>query len=147
MKTNIRGGIFHLTSCVFILFFILLQSCASTSTTGINLEGSDFRKNLSGTWEGEWLGSGGLSGEQRIKISKIDGNKVHLTGYAEGGPNYSDTDEVSGRIENSNLLLTWPVTGCEDKYAMKRDDSNNLILVGYSKCQNFIGKVQLEKIE
>ena len=112
------------------------------------LKGNDFKENLAGRWEGNWyFGTG--SGKQHIKIIKIDGDKVHLTGYSEGG-NHPDTDEVYGRIENSTLLLTWPVAkpvGCKDEYTMKRDHSKNLILDGHYKCGGFTGKVQLKKIE
>jgi hypothetical protein len=146
MKTNIGGGIFHLAKYVLFFFIILVQSCASVSVT--RLEGIDFKENLRGLWEGKWQ-YGAKSGEQRIKIMKIDGNKVYLTGYSEGGP-HPDTDEVYGRIENSTLFLTWPAAaleGCKEKYEMKRDDSNNLILVGRFNCTGHGGPVQLKKIE
>ncbi len=71
-----------------------------------------------------------------------------MTGYAQGSGASPATDEVYGRIENSTLLLTWPVVDCEDELKMKRDDSNNLILDGGSECQGGIYvKVQLKKIE
>jgi hypothetical protein len=147
MKTNIRGGIFHLTKYVLFFSIILLLSCTSTSV--MRLEGSDFKENLPGLWEGKWY-SGSISDIVRIKIIKIDGNKVHLTGWMSGGA-HNDLDEVYGRIENSTLLLTWPAGadfGCKEEYTMKRDDSNNLILDGHQKCSGYgEGKVQLKKIE
>ncbi len=146
MKTNIGGGIFHLAKYVLFFFIKLVQSCASVPVT--RLEGIDFKENLPGLWEGKWQYQA-LSGETRIKIIKIDGNKVYLTGYSEGGP-YPDTDEVYGRIENSTLFLTWPgasLEGCKEKYEMKRDDSNNLILDGHWNCVYDSGTVQLKKIE
>jgi hypothetical protein len=90
------------------------------------------------------------SGKEHIKIIKIDENTVHLTGHMDGGLYYSDTDEVSGRIENSILLLTWPAaadSGCKEEYTMKRDNSNNLILEGHYKCGDVEGEVKLKKIE
>jgi hypothetical protein len=145
MKTNIGGGIFHLTKYVLFFFIILLvQSCASTSV--MRVEGDDFKENLPGLWEGKWYYSG-LSGKENINISKIDGNKVHLTGFMKGSADAGDTDKVNGRIENSTLLLEWPLPGCDEKYTMKRDDSNKLILDGNYKCGGFNGKVKLMKIE
>ena len=148
MKTNIRGDIFHLARCVLIFFIILLfQSCASTSTSVVHLEGDDFKKNLPGLWEGKWS-AGGYSGKQHIKIIKIDGNEVQLNGYAQGSGSTADTEEVYGRIENSTLLLTWPDIECKEKYKMKRDDSNNLILDGPSICEGLMsGRARLKKIE
>jgi hypothetical protein len=148
MKTNIRGDIFHLAKCVLIFFIILLfQSCASISTPVKSLEGSDFNENLPGLWEGKWS-AGGYSGKQHIKINKIDGNEVYLTGFAQGFGSVPDADEVYGSIENSTLLLTWPDSSCKEKYSMKKDDSNILILYGTSICESVIsGSVQLKKIE
>jgi len=146
MKTNIGGGIFHFTKYVLFLFFIFVQSCASTSV--MRLEGSDFKENLVGQWEGHWHWRARHSGKVRIKISKIDGNKVYLTGFNQGYPSL-DTDEVYGRIENSTLLLSWPLLDCTHEYIMKKVDSNNLILDdGHLNCDegNF-GSVQLKKIE
>ena len=54
------------------------------------------------------MAGSGYSGEVRIEIIKIDGNKVNLTGYAQGGISATASDKVYGRIENSTLLLTWP---------------------------------------
>jgi hypothetical protein len=113
----------------------------------MHLEDNDFKENLPGLWEGRWSYRN-RSGEVRIEIIKIDGNKVNLTGYAEGSGFSPTTDEVYGRIENSTLVLTWPVPDCKDKYTMKRDNSNNLILDGSSICGvNWNEKVQLKKIE
>jgi hypothetical protein len=81
-----------------------------------------------------------------IKITGIDGNKVHLTGFYARTQNHPDTDEVYGRIEYSTLLLTWPVAKAEKELKMKREDSNNLILDGHSKTKANV-KVQFEKIE
>jgi len=147
MKTKIRGGIFHLTKSVLFFSIIVILSC--TSTTVMRLEGNDFKENLPGLWDGHWSYLSGRSGKERINIIKIDGNKVHLTGYSAGGT-VSDTDEVYGRIENSTLLLTWPASwpgGCKDELRMIRDDSNNLILEGPFKCPGLSGKVRLKKIE
>ena len=146
MKTAIPERIFHLTKYVFFLFIIFLQSYAFASD--IRLEGKDFKENLLGLWEGNWTWVG-QSGKERIKIIKIDENKVHLTGFSEGG-NYPDTTKVSGRIENSTLLLTWPEaagSGCTEEYTMKRYDSNKLILDGHFKCGDIEGEVKLKKIE
>ena len=131
----------------FIVF--LLQSCVTTPTSVMRLEGSEFKKNLPGLWEGNWYWAG-RSGKRHIKIIKIDENKVELTGYTAGGDYWADTDEVSGRIENSALLLTWPSAGpngVNDRYTMIRDDSNNLILDGIWRNPNSSGTSQLKKIE
>ena len=123
MKTNIGGGTFHLTKYVLIFFIILVQSCTSTPTSVMRLEGSDFKENLSGLWEGKWSYGAGRSDFERIKIIKIDGNKVHLTGYLAGSARGIDADEVYGRIENSTLLLTWkgwPDGPCNDELRMIR---------------------------
>ena len=115
----------------------------------MRLEGNDFEENLPGLWEGKWY-LGALSEEERIKISKIEGNKVHLTGFLRT-TSQGTSDEVYGRIENSTLLLTWPAGadfGCKEEYTMKRDDSNNLILDGPSICEGAIyGRTRLNKIE
>ena len=145
MKTNIGGCIFNFTKYVLFLFTITVLSCTSTSL--IRLEGNDFEKNLPGLWEGKWSAKD-HSGKQHINILKIDGNKVDLTGFAQGFGSFPDTDEVIGRIENSTLLITWPAIGCKDNYTMKRDDSNNLILSGPSICEYaWTSSVQLKKIE
>jgi len=150
MKTNIAGGIFHLTKCVLFLLIILALSC--TSTSYMRLEGDDFNKNLPGQWEGKWYwrsGSSSDSGKTGIKIIKIDGNKVNLTGYSETARG-SLVDVINGHIENSTLLLTWPAAGeseCEDSLIMQRDDSNSLILEGPSECPKYTLKVQYKKIE
>ena len=148
MKPYIRGRISLLTKCIFLLFVFSVPSCTSTSV--VRLEGNDFNENLVGQWDGNWSYMSGRSGPARIKIIKIDGKKVHLTGYSAGGPS-SYTDEVSGRIENSTLILTWGAIGgygkCKDELRMIRDDSNNLILDGPFKCPGFNGKVRLKKTE
>ena len=146
MKTDIEGGIFHLTKCVLFFFIILVLSC--TSTSYMRLEGDDFKDNLSGRWDGKWA-LGARSGPERIKISEIDGNKVHLTGFQDISDFGGSSDEVYGHIENSTLILTWPFltsTGCVEKYKMKRDDSNNLILDGQFKCSKGNGTNLLKKI-
>ena len=145
MKTNIGGGTFHLINYVLFFFIILVLSC--TSTSYMRLKGSDFEKNLPGRWEGYWSHHSGPKGKLRINITGIDGNKVHLTGYAQGGANVPDQDQVYGRVENSKLLLTWPISGGQEEYKMKRDDSENLILDGNWKGQTDSGKVRLKKIE
>jgi hypothetical protein len=149
MKTNIGGGTFHLTKYVLFFYIILLLSCTSTSV--MHLEGSDFNENLPGLWEGSWSYGAGRSDIVRLKIIKIDGNKVHLTGYNGGGGSGIDADEVYGRIENSTLLLTWPAAargGCKNELTMIRDDSNNLRFVGHEKCKDgWSAKVRLKKIE
>jgi len=48
-------------------------------------------------------------------------------------------------IENSALLLTWPISDVKEEYKMIRDDSNNLILDGLWKGNRSNGKVQLKK--
>ena len=147
MKKIIGGDNFHLKKYVLFFFIILVQSCASTSA--IRLEGNDFEENLPGLWEGRWFYQSAWSGPEHIKITGIDGNKVHLTGLYVKTRNHPDSDEVYGRIENSTLLLTWPVVGVEEKLIMKSDDSNNLILDGYWKGidRNLIGTIQFKKIE
>jgi len=149
MKTNKRGDIYLLAKGVLIFFIILLfQSCASTSTPVNNIVGSDFKDNLPGLWEGMWSSPSGLPGKEHLNITKIDGNEVFLTGFAEGGGSVPDADEVSGSIENSTLLLTWPGSNCKEKYSMKKDASNNFILYGTYKCgTGNMGSVQLKKIE
>ena len=72
MKTNIRGGIFHLTKYVLFFFIILVHSC--TSTSAMRLEGKDFKENLSGQWEGRWTYGPGRSDIYHLKILKIDAN-------------------------------------------------------------------------
>lgn len=146
MNTKLRRGIFHLTK--YILFFFIMFSQSFAFDQEMRLKDNDFKENLAGRWEGNWYW-GSISAKERIKIIKIDGDKVHLSGYMEGGP-HPDTDEVYGRIENSSLLLTWPAAkplACEEEYTMKRDDSNKLILDGNYKCGSYTGKVQLKKIE
>ena len=149
MKTNIGGNIFHLTKYVLFFFFILVQSCTSTSV--MRFEGNDFKENLPGLWEGKWTYGAGHSDIVYINIIKIDGNKVHLTGYLGGGGQGIDADEVYGHIENSTLLLTWRLaTGdpCKDELRMIRADSNNLILEGQEKCKDgFNPKIRLIKTE
>ena len=146
MKTNIGGGIFHLTK--YVLFFSMILLLSFTSTSVISAEGNDFEKNLLGLWEGKWYW-GSESGKIRIKIIKIEGNKVHLTGFMQGDSTSSDTEKVYGHLENSTLLLTWPAAGAgvNEKYTMKRDDSNNLILDGRWEDSMSSGKSQLKKIE
>ena len=148
MKTSMRINIYHLT--VYVIFFIMIflfQSCASTSTSVMRLEGNDFRENLPGLWEGKYSW-GGSSKETNIKINEIDGNNVQLTGYMPGGGEWPASDEVYGHIENSYLLLTWPVSDCNWKISMKRDDSNNFTLAGNGTCSWFSGgRIQLKKIE
>ena len=152
MMKIIGGDNFHLRKCVLFFFIILAQSCASTSA--IRLEGNDFEENLTGMWEGRWFYQSAWSGPERIKITGIDGNKVHLTGLYVKTRNHPDSDEVYGRIENSTLFLTWPVVGVEEKLTMKRDDSNNLTLEGNWKgldsnlrTRNLRGSVRFKKIE
>ena len=149
MKTNIRGGIFHLTKYVLFFFIILVQSCTSTSV--MRLEGNDFKENLSGRWDGKWTYGAGHSDIEWIKIIKIDGNKVHLTGYQGGGGSGQGADEVYGRIENSTLLLTWADAvdaPCKEELVMIRNDSNSLILDGPLKCRGgWNAKVRLKKTE
>jgi len=61
-----------------------------------------------------------------------------------------DTDEVYGRIENSTLLLSWPLAGhlgVNDKYRMIKDGSKNLILEGIWRTSNSSGTSRLKKIE
>jgi len=149
MNTNKRGDIFLLAKCGLILFIILLfQSCASTSTPVNNIVGSDFKDNLPGLWEGMWSGASGTTGKEHLNITKIDGNEVYLTGFTEGYGSVPDADEVSGSIENSTLLLTWPGSNCTEKYSMKKDDSNIFILYGTYKCgPGMVGSVQLKKNE
>ncbi len=150
MKTNIGGGIFHLAKYVLFFFIILVQSCASVPVT--RLEGIDFKENLPGLWEGRWSYGAGRESIKRLKIIKIDGNKVHLTGLSGGEGSEPDADEVYGRIENSTLLLTWPATSgsygpCKEELRMIRDDSNNLILRGPLQCGGWKATVRLKKIE
>jgi hypothetical protein len=142
-----RLNCWEFTKCV--LFFSIISSLSCTSTSVIRLEGSDFEKNLPGLWEGKWS-YGSRWDYEEIKIIKIDGNKVHLTGYNGGGGGGSGSEEVYGRIENSTLFLTWPGTAggvCKEEYNMKRNNSNNLILDGQQKCGGFSAKVRLKKIE
>ena len=149
MKTNTRGSICYLTIYVLIFFIILLLSCTTTSTSLIRLEGNDFEKNLPGLWEGNWRWAG-RSGKRSINIIKIDGNDVDLTGFTSGGDYWAATDDVYGRIENSALLLTWPLAGpngVTDRYTMIKDDSNNLVLDGIWQSTNSSGTSQLKKIE
>jgi hypothetical protein len=132
---------------IFIFLIILLQACASA--TGIRVEGSDFKENLPGLWEGRWRGSG-VQGMEQIKIIKVEGNEVHLTGFMGGGGEEADTDKVYGRIEGATLVLTWPEgwgSGCKGKYFMNRDASNNLTLVGNQSCSNAVVNVLLRKIK
>ena len=148
MKTIIRGGTFHQVRCIFIFFIILLQACASTPA-GTRVEGSDFKENLIGLWEGSWK-STGTQGNQHIKIIKVEGNEVQLTGLMGGGGVDPDSDKVSGRIENSRLLLIWPDVAeydCNEKYVMTRDASNKLRLSGNQVCGPYVSTVSLFKTE
>jgi len=150
METKTKVSIFHITKFVLLFFILFLfQSCATTSTSVTRIEGREFKKNLPGLWEGYWNGPG-RTGKRHINIIKIDGDKVHLTGYTAKSDYSPDTDEVYGRIENSTLLLTWPLAGhngVNDKYRMVKDDSNNLILNGTWRTSNFSGTSQLKKTE
>ena len=104
MKAIIGESNFQLAKCILFFFVVLVLSCTTTSVA--RLEGNDFKENLPGLWEGNMVYSpGNRTGPERIKIIKIDGNKVHLTGYAAGAGNIGK-DEVSGRIEKSTLILT-----------------------------------------
>jgi hypothetical protein len=146
MKTDIVKGTFHQVRYIFIFFIIILQACASTPA-GTPVEGSDFKENLIGLWEGDWH-SGNAQGREKINIIKVEGNEVQLTGLMGGGGVDPDSDKVSGRIENSTLLLTWPDVAeydCNEKYVMTRDDSNNLTLYGRQRCGQYIGEVYLYK--
>ena len=146
MKPNIAGHSFHLTTFVLLFSIISFQPYAFASD--VLIEGDDFKENLIGRWEGNWTWIA-QSGKQHLKIIKIDGNKVDLTGFQEH-VNYPDTSEVNGRIENSTLLLSWPAagdSGCIEEYRMIKDDSNNLILDGQWQSGELKGKVQLKKIE
>jgi hypothetical protein len=148
VKTKIGGRIFYLLKYIHFLFIILVVSCASTSV--MRLEGSDFQDNLPGLWEGKWTYGAGHSDIEYIKIIKIEGNKVHLTGYQGGGAQGIDADEVYGRIENSTLLLTWiPATGdpCKEELRMVRDDSNKFVLDGPLQCGGWKAKVRFKKIK
>jgi hypothetical protein len=149
MKTKIRGGIFHLTKYVLFFSIILLLSCTSTSV--MRLEGSDFKENLPGLWDGRWSYGAGRYDIVRLKIINIEGDKVHLTGFNGGGGSGIDADEVYGRIENSTLLLTWITVvrgGCKQELTMIKEDSNNLRLVGQEKCKDgWSAKVRLIKTE
>ena len=99
MRTNTKVDIFHITKFVLLFFIIFLfQSCAATSTSVTRIEDREFRKNLPGLWEGYWHGPG-RTGKRHINIIKIDGNKVHLTGYSGGGGSGNDADEVYGRMK------------------------------------------------
>jgi hypothetical protein len=144
MKTNIGEHPFQLSKYVIFIFIFLVLSCASTSVK--RLEGDAFKKNLPGLWEGNWHFLN-TSGKLHIKITGIDGNKVHLTGYAQGGASVPAQDQVYGRVENSTLLLTWPISGGQEEYKMIRDDSENLILDGNWKGDTVSGTVRLRKIE
>jgi hypothetical protein len=140
-----------LKTFILAAFFIvfLLQSCATTPTSARRLEGSEFIKNLPGLWEGNWRWAG-RSGKRSINIIRIDGNEVDLTGFTSGGDYWAATDDVYGRIENSALLLTWPLAGpngVTDRYTMIKDDSNNLVLDGIWQSTNSSGTSQLKKIE
>ena len=150
MRRNKRFGVYHITKFVLLLFIIaLFQSCATTSTSNTHIKGREFRKNLPGFWEGYWHGPG-RTGKKHINIIKIDGNKVHLTGFTARSDYSPDTDEVYGRIENSTLFLAWPLAGhngVNDKYRMIKDSSNNLILEGIWRTSNFSGTSQLKKTE
>ena len=150
MSTNTEAGIFDITKCVlFFLFLFLLHACATASAPVGRLESSEFEKNLPGLWEGNWRWSG-RSGTRHINIIKIEGNRVVLTGYTSGGDYWAETEDVYGRIENSRLLLTWPLAGpngVDDRYTMRKDDSNNLILDGIWRSPNSSGTSRLKKIE
>ena len=147
MNTFTSGGKFQFTRYILFFLIILIQACAATS--GMRLEGNDFKENLPGRWEGNCKTNFHTQlFKQGLKITKIDGSKVHLTGYANqyAGP---PLNEVYGRAENSILFLTWkgPEGECEDEYIMKRDNSNNLILDGNFTCPAWDGKAWFKKIE
>jgi len=154
MKKNTGKSASYLTKYVIVFFIVLLlQSCTSTSTSVVHLDGDDFVKNLPGQWEGNWYWHS-EAGKIRINIIEIDENNVNLTGFSEGGGSTAPSDEVYGRLENSILLLTWPLAGeggggVKEKYKMIRDDSNNLILDGRWTSLNYqyTGRSQLKKIE
>ena len=148
MKTIIGEGTFYQVRYLLIFFIILFQACASTPT-GTRVEGSEFKKNLPGLWEGHWS-NGSVQAKEYIEIINVEEYEVHLTGVMGGGGVDSDTDKVSGRIENEVLLLTWPEAwtyGCTEKYRMYRDESNNLTLIGNQSCSRIISNVVLRKTE
>ena len=111
----------------------------------MRIEGNDFEKNLPGRWEGNWQVSR-FSGPVRIKISKIEGNLVQLTGFLDTG-DFGWSDDVYGRIENSILILNWPAFSETDRYEMKIDESNNLLLHGSYRSPQYSGTKRLKKIE
>ena len=105
---------------------------------------------MPGEWEGKWTYGPGRTDTYSLKIIKIDGNEVHLTGFFGGGGSGHDDTDVYGRIENSILLLTWPNTTegqCKDELRIIRDTTNNLILVGQTQCGGWVAKLRLKKIE
>ncbi len=147
MKTNLGCGPYHLANYVLFFSIILLLSCTSTSFT--RLEGNDFEKNLPGLWEGNWSWRN-FHGKTRIKIIKIEGNKVHLTGFSQGWNVHEDNTDVYGRLKDSTLLLTWRgrgQSGIYEKYTMNKDDSNNLILNSSWENLGIAGRSQRVRTE
>jgi hypothetical protein len=122
-----------------------MQACASTS--GVRLEGNDFKENLPGQWKGFWKSEiAQISGETGLNIMKIDGDKVYLSGYSNRPRGPAET-EVSGHVKNSTLFCTWQPSECKGELIMRRDDSNNLTLDGNYNCSEAAGTVKLKKIE
>lgn len=114
------------------------------------IEGRYFIDNLSGQWKGRWLCADDRYAIYQLKIIKIDGNKVHLSGSRGTDNSGSSDDEVYGHQENSALFLTWPTTGggqCKDELRMIKDSHDHLKLVVQTQCEGWETRFRLEKIE
>jgi hypothetical protein len=114
------------------------------------IEGRYFIDNLAGQWEGKWHYADGQYAIFQLKIIKIDGKRVQLTGSRGTDTSGSGADKVYGHVENSALLLTWPIAGggqCIDELRMGKYNSDQLILVVQTQCEGWEARFSLKKIE
>jgi hypothetical protein len=114
------------------------------------IEGRSFIDNLAGQWKGRRPYADDQYAIYQLKIIKIDGNKVHLTGTRGTDTFDSGDNEVYGHVENSTLLLTWPISGggqCKDELRMIKHNNDPLRLVVQTQCKGWETRFRLEKIE
>jgi hypothetical protein len=114
------------------------------------IEGRYFIDNLTGQWKGRWHYADGQYAIYQIKIIKIDGKKVQLTGSRGTDTSGSGADKVYGHVENSTVLLTWPIAGggqCKDELRMTKHNSDQLGLVVQTQCEGWETRFWLNKIE
>ncbi|WP_297766323.1 tetratricopeptide repeat protein [uncultured Muriicola sp.] len=116
----------------------------------MRIEGRYFIDNLPDQWEG-WLPlADGGSAKYKLKIAKIDGNKVQLTGFRGTDTLGNGYDEVYGHVENSTLFLTWPIAGggqCKDELRITKLSDDPARLVVQTQCKGWEARFHLKKID